>query len=226
MKNRFIIVGAGSICPGDLHFKKEPGDFLCAADAGFKALTAAGFQPDLVIGDFDSMAENALFQRYKGTQGAETPEIPFEVIRLPVEKDDTDIVFCVKEGFRRGYTDFVIFGALGGSRLSHTVANLQLLTMIRDGGGNGKLIAGNTAVFLMKGGETKSFPAGLSGILSVFSLTEESELSLAGLFYPLDHGILTRHFPLGVSNHFTEAEARITVHRGEILVIIESPESV
>ncbi len=42
----------------------------------------------------------------------------------------TDIAFAVKEGFRRGYTRFVILGGLGGNRLSHTIANMQLLEYI------------------------------------------------------------------------------------------------
>lgn len=220
MNGCFIIVGAGTIAPSDLNFEKKSGDFICAADAGFLAINEAGIKPDLVIGDFDSMAEKALFEAYRGNHQGESA-LPFELLRLPVEKDDTDTVFCVREGIRRGYTDFVIYGGLGGSRLSHTVANLQLLTMIRDLGGSGKLVQGSTEVFLLAAGETAAFAAGQSGQLSVFSLSEESEVSLTGLYYPLDHGLLTRRFPLGVSNHFTGEAARITVHRGEVLMIRE-----
>ena len=220
MNGRFIIVGAGSVAPSDLNFEKKPGDFICAADAGFLAINEAGLKPDLVIGDFDSMAEKALFEAYGGNDPGRSA-LPFELLRLPVEKDDTDTVFCVREGFRRGYRNFVIYGGLGGSRLSHTVANLQLLTMIRDLGGTGKLVQGSTEVFLLAAGETAVFPAGQSGQFSVFSLSEESEVSLTGFYYPLDHGLLTRRFPLGVSNHFTGNEAQITVHKGEVLVIIE-----
>ena len=228
-QKRFIIVGAGTICPGDLDFKMNPGDFLCAADAGYLTLEKAGLTPDLVVGDFDSM---------------EAPEIPPangkapEILRLPVEKDDTDTVFCVKEGFRRGYTDFLLLGALGGKRLSHTLANLQLLTVVRDLGGTALIRQGGTETFLLGAGETRVFPAddprqfpdetasdtrGGSNYpaLSVFSLSDEAEISLEGLYYPLDRGIITRRFPLGVSNHFTGEEARITVHRGEILIVTE-----
>ena len=220
MKGRFIIVGAGSVAPSDLNFEKQPGDLICAADAGFLAINEAGLKPDLVIGDFDSMAEKALFEAYGGNDLGRSA-LPFELLRLPVEKDDTDTVFCIREGFRRGYRDFVIYGGLGGSRLSHTVANLQLLTMIRDLGGQGELVFGDIEVFLLGSGDTKVFPTDQSGHFSVFSLSEESDVSLSGFYYPLDHGLLTRRFPLGVSNHFTGQAARITVHRGEVLVITE-----
>ena len=65
------------------------------------------------------------------------------------------------------------------------------------------------------------FPPEQPGNISVFSLSDESEVSLLGLYYPLDHGLLTRRFPLGISNHFIGQTARITVHRGEMLVITE-----
>ncbi len=228
MTGTFIIVGAGSVACSDFQFEKKPGDFLCAADAGFLALKEAGIMPDLVVGDFDSMAENVLFEEYRGCSDFAVPasapkgqKLPFEIIRLPVEKDDTDTVFCVREGFRRGYTDFLLLGVLGGSRLSHTIANLQLLSMVRDLGGSARIRCGGTEAFLLGSGEEKSFPEGYTGSLSIFALSEDAELTLSGLYYPLSRGTITRRFPLGVSNHFTGDAAGITVHRGEVLVILE-----
>lgn len=203
---RFLIVAAGSIDKTELPIQKEPGDFLCASDGGYLALAEAGQLPDLLIGDFDSMAE---------------PDIACETIRLPVEKDDTDTVYCVKEGFARGYTDFLIYGALGGERLSHTMANISLLSMIRKRGGRGELRAKQTRVLLLVAGERISLSPEGSGFISLFSLTEEAELSASGLSYPLAHTILSRSFPLGVSNRFSGAYAELTVHSGEALVILD-----
>ena len=47
----------------------------------------------------------------------------------------------------------------------------------------------------------------------------DMSVTLEGLYYPLENGILTPGFPLGVSNHFTEKEARITVENGSLLVL-------
>ncbi|MBQ1376574.1 MAG: thiamine diphosphokinase [Lachnospiraceae bacterium] len=203
---RFVIVGAGSLEPGDLLFERTENDFICAADAGYAYLKEAGIRPDLVVGDFDSSDE---------------PQGDFEIIRLPVVKDDTDIVYCVREGFRRGFLHFLILGALGGERLSHTVANLQLLSMIRKKGGDAVLRFGNITAFVLGRTERVHFDASLKGSLSLFSLSESAVVTLENLFYVLEEGELTRTFPLGVSNHFTGKPAAVDVHRGEVLVILE-----
>ena len=202
----FVIVGAGSLASGDLLFEKRPGDIVAAADAGYLYLKEQGIRPDLIIGDFDS---------------SEEPDTDIEIIELPVEKDDTDIVYCVREGFRRGYNNFLILGALGGERISHTMANIQLLSMIYARGGRAELRYGNQALFVLGEGEKIAFDKNLQGHFSVFSLTEKSLITLKNLYYPLEKGEIIRSFPLGVSNHFTGKKAEVILHKGEILIIIE-----
>jgi len=201
-----IIVAAGSVEPQDLMLHVFQGDLLIAADAGYETLLGAGLRPDLVIGDFDSAKE---------------PDTDIEIIKLPVEKDDTDTVYSVKEGFRRGYRNFIIYGGLGGQRISHTFANVQMLSMLVKMGGFGRLIRGNTEMFVL--GETNKYTVrGCAGDhVSLFSLSECTTLSTDGLYYPLCNGTIKRSFPLGVSNHLTGEEALLTVHDGEILVVIE-----
>ena len=204
----FFIVSAGDLCDGDLPVLLSEGDFLCAADAGYLHLLRVGQRPDLVIGDFDSMEKTEL-----------PPDM--ERIILPEVKDDTDTIYAVREGFRRGYRRFRIYCALGGIRFSHTVANIQLLAMIRDLGGEGELLAGTTRLFIGSTGSETVFDGDREGYLSVFSLTDQSEVSIRGMYYTLDHGLLTRSYPLGVSNHFIGGTAVITVHSGEVLLVEE-----
>ena len=202
MKTCFI-VGAGSLREGDLRFEKAEGDLLIAADAGYIPLFAAGITPDLIIGDFDS---------------AEKPDFDGEVVTLPVVKDDTDVGFAVKEGFRRGYDNFVILGGLGGERTSHSLANIQLLSHIRSRGGNGVLKSGGTRVFIIDG--AFEFDAGETGSLSLFALSESAEVNVSGTLYD-GNVILSRSFPLGVSNAFAGTRGRVEVRRGEALAVIE-----
>lgn len=201
-----IIVGAGTIYQGDLPFEKQENDLLIAADGGYEYLVKAGMSPDLLIGDFDSM---------------EKPKVSCETITLPVEKDDTDIVFAVKEGFRRGYTRFVIFGGLGGKRLSHTIANMQLLEYVALQGGTARLIGGTFSLFLLTQGQSHSFEQEIGKELSVFSITPAASVTLQGVKYPVTKATLERCFPLGVSNRILEPTATVMVRSGTILVVIE-----
>ena len=48
---------------------------------------------------------------------------------------------------------------------------------------------------------------------------DAEDVTLEGLYYPLQNGTLTAGFPLGVSNHFTGEAAGITVKNGSLLVL-------
>ena len=88
----------------------QPGDFLICADGGWACARQFGLTPQLVVGDFDSMPP------------AMRPDAP--TLTLPTEKDDTDLVVCLHEGRKRGYTEFILAGAIGG-RFDHTLSCLQ-----------------------------------------------------------------------------------------------------
>ncbi|NLG03515.1 MAG: thiamine diphosphokinase, partial [Clostridia bacterium] len=47
------IVGAGDFDRD--RFTPSPGDYIIAADGGYRHLSDAGISPDLVLGDFDSL---------------------------------------------------------------------------------------------------------------------------------------------------------------------------
>ncbi len=202
---RCYIVGAGSIHLADLPVSLEKQDLLIAADGGWQHLQKAGQTPHLLVGDFDSSSR---------------PETACETILLPVEKDDTDLVYAVKEGFARGYTQFVLYGGLGGERLSHTLANLQLLAYIKEQGGHGQLVCGKTRVFLLQN-EQHCFPAEQAGYCSVFAYDPQATVSLQGLYYAVKDRELSHAFPLGVSNRFVGTAATVTAHKGRILVVLE-----
>ena len=206
------IVGAGEF--GDGRPELHSGDFLIAADAGWKACRERSLPVDLLIGDFDSMAFPA------SLQGPEEGGEP-EVLRLPVEKDDTDMRAAVREGWKRGYRRFVLYGGAGGARTSHTLANIQLLAEIAEKGGAGCMI-GRAARYTVIRNGSFFFPAGGSGDLSVFSLSDRSEgVTITGAKYLLQDAVLTNRFPLGVSNSFTGRAGAVSVREGTLLILEE-----
>lgn len=199
---RCVIVGAGDLFPGDLPEKRE-GDLWIAADGGQKHLEAAGIRADLFLGDLDSLERAP-------KQG--------EIALLPRRKDDTDSVAAAKAGLRRGYRRFLILGGLGGRRLSHTAANFQLLSYLKQNGASGELRSGGTRVFLLSAGERAAFP-GKTGYFSLFAATEEAEVTVTGALFSGEF-TLSRAFPLGVSNEFGK-ETSIEVRSGEAFLILD-----
>lgn len=182
----------------------EAGDLVIAADAGLKYCAAAGVTPDIILGDFDSLG---------------TPPVGDKVIRLPVEKDDTDTIYALRTGLARGYRDFVIYGGTGGSRADHSLANLQGLLFLVSHGARGR-IYGDGVVWSVLHNEKILFPAGGSGTISLFCIDGIARgVSIRGLKYELSNAEIHSDFPIGVSNSFTGAEATIEVADGTLIMI-------
>ena len=180
----------------------EQDDYLIAADGGLTHLEKLGLRPNAILGDFDSLGYCP--------EGANV---------FPVEKDDTDAMLAVKRGLSLGCREFILYGSLDGPRLDHTVANFQTLSWLCEQGAWGYLVGRDYLVTVVKNGAIR-FPAGSSGTVSVFCQGPDAHgVTLRGLYYPLENGTLTAHFPLGVSNHFTGEEAAISVEKGSLLVL-------
>ena len=177
-------------------------DFLIAADGGLKHTRSLGLKPHLILGDFDSLGY-----------------VPTGAAVFPVEKDDTDSMLAVREGLKRGYRHFVLYGAMDGTRLDHTVANYQLLQFLANREARGVLVGKDFMATVVKNGCLR-FPAGAAGDISVFCMGPDAAgVTLEGLYYPLKGATLTSGFPLGVSNHFTGAPAAVRVEKGSLLVL-------
>ena len=146
------------------------------------------------------------------------------ILRHPVEKDDTDTMLAVKTGLEQGCGEFYLYGGTGGKRLDHTLANLQTLLYLRRRGARGYLYD-NNFVWTAIENETLTVEQTVEwGLLSVFCLgAPASGIDERGVQYPLTRASLTAEFPLGVSNHILEEKARITVRKGALLVGWELP---
>ena len=185
--------------------EERPGaeDYVIAADGGYTACRRAGVEPQLLLGDFDSLAE--------------VPALP-HVVRVPVEKDDTDMMLAIKRGLERGETLFHLYGGMGGRRTDHTVANLQALLYLADHGAESWLHGRGERWTAIRDGSIV-FPARPEGILSVFCVGPDAEgVTIRGAQYPLEGATLTASVPLGVSNHFIGQDIMVEVIHGSLLL--------
>lgn len=148
------------------------------------------------------------------------------ILRLPVEKDDTDMIRAVKEGFDRGEREFHLLGGMGGHRTDHTVANMQTLAYIARRGGQGWLYGnGERFTAICDGGEITLTGQGRTAFSPCSAWGADAEgVTIENAKYPLTDAVLTADFPLGVSNHFIGQAVRVAVRRGCLLIGITDKE--
>ncbi|MBP5291140.1 MAG: thiamine diphosphokinase [Lachnospiraceae bacterium] len=202
------LVGAGDFGSGTLQPKED--DLVIACDGGFSSCMSRGINIDYVIGDFDSLGY--------------VPEAE-SCLRLPVEKDVTDMEAGVDVALGLGYRYFEIFGGTGG-RLSHTIANIQMMIGLSAKGIRCILHGENSLIYVLSddiNGCRITFPADKKGSISLFAVAGPVlGLTISGMKYTVTACTLEPSFPLGVSNSFIGSDSFIEFSKGRLLVIEES----
>ena len=99
----------------------EKDDYIISADGGTRHALALNVQPNLIIGDMDSV-ERGQLQKLKEN------DVLMEL--FPHNKNETDLELAINHAIERKPKGLVIIGALGG-RLDQTLGNIALLTDLR-----------------------------------------------------------------------------------------------
>ena len=177
-------------------------DFVVAADCGMKKAIAENVTPDLLVGDFDSMA---IPERFAG--------IP--VCRMPAEKDETDTMTAIDRAADAGCTEILLVGGIGG-RLDHTLSNVFLLESLKSRGVSVTVTDGQSTVRFLRD-ETVMLPRRGFRYFSLFAV-DDAAVTVRGAKYPLEDAALRRTVPYAVSNEIVGDKAEITVRGGVLLL--------
>ncbi len=178
-------------------------DFFLYCDCGLSHRKGLGFEPNLIIGDFDSY---------------NMPDTDIETIVLPCEKDDTDTVFAVKEAVKRGFDDFIIIGVIGG-RFDHTLGNIAILTMLKRLGKKALLIDDFSEMEII--GKDEALISDSYPYFSLIAINGKAEgVNIKDAKYPLENAEITPEYQYGVSNEVLKNKvASVSVQKGELLLI-------
>lgn len=210
MEKLAILIGAAPIGEEGLLLKQLLGRdniYVIAVDGGIDYLLSNCIVPDYIIGDMDSASKEArsMLESYD------------HQIFNPV-KDDTDMALAVKRATDVGCKRLVIFGGLGGSRISHTLSNVQLLTRCAKAGIDVRAFGDGSELIMLANGSIELEPR-QEGYISILSMTDVSkDVSIKGLIYEYE-GDLTNDYALGQSNEYKGTKASISVGDGVILII-------
>lgn len=195
--------------------KKTGREKLCliAADKGMEFFMKTGINPDIVVGDFDSLSQEGIEYLEKADG--------MEIIRLKPEKDDSDTQSALRLAADKGREGVFLIGATG-TRLDHVMANLELMIFGRELGIEVSIIDSCNYVTLVKSGTVLTKEEQFGRYVSFFPLGGEvSGLTLEGFKYPLNRYCLTvSDCGLTVSNEMKEETARVTFESGNLMMIM------
>lgn len=205
-----LVVGSGNVESNELllSLAKSSALIVCA-DGGASYLQRAGIIPHVLIGDFDSI-EPALLNSFKA--------LDVEIVKYPSKKDFTDMELALDYAVKRGATRIFIMGATG-SRLDHTLSNIQLLHKLADSGVEGVIANENNFIYLITSSIELSKKDGYK--LSLLPASETVEgITTQGLAYPLKDAVLHVGTGLGISNEFMDEKASVSIKSGKLYVIV------
>jgi thiamine pyrophosphokinase len=178
-----------------------------AADGGARWLEERGLQPDVLVGDMDSIGR-ALLDRLEG--------VGCRIVRHPTDKDETDTELALRVAAAEGHAGLTLVGAIG-DRLDHSLANVAVLGAPFLESVEVCLFDGMTRAWHVR---DRRVIRGASGdVVSLLPLGAPAEgIRTRGLAYALDGGSLEPASPRGMSNVMTSDEAEVSLERGRLYV--------
>ncbi|MFA5449150.1 MAG: thiamine diphosphokinase [Clostridia bacterium] len=177
-------------------------NFIICADGGYNLLKDR--KPNIIIGDMDSITG-----------------LPYgiEVVKHPPEKNLTDGELAIDWAVKNGYTDLVIYGALGG-RIDHILCNLSLLAFANQRGAAAKIKSDRVNIYYYKEG-IFNLKAKTSDLISLLPYGGGVLFSYSkGLKYPLDNLSLSPfQTGLGLSNVAIDESVEVGIQKGAVFVV-------
>ena len=211
--SKVVVVLNGELKGNKEEYKKLIGEedvFFVAADGGALLLESIGFLPDVIIGDFDSLTDLQC-QHYK--------KMEVEIIKYPVEKDETDGELALQYCRERGLDNIIIIGFAGG-RLDQQLANIFLLEYAFRNGMTALVREPGLEMGIIE--KEKIFFQKIGAGLSLIPLDEKvSGVTITGCKYLLEAGNLLRYKTRGISNIIEQEKAVITVEKGLLLYVLD-----
>ncbi|MGF0039233.1 thiamine diphosphokinase [Peptoniphilaceae bacterium SGI.131] len=138
MKKALILAG-GSIGSFQLLEPYLKGSFVIAVDGGLDYALINKIRVDLCLGDFDSITDEG-FHKIR--------ENALKSITFPVEKDKTDLELALDYLCENNYDEAYLFGVTG-SRLDHTISNINMLKKYKKLNLRLAVISDNNKIFLI-----------------------------------------------------------------------------
>ena len=187
-------------------------DLIVCADSGLDHALGFGLRPDVVIGDMDSVGNDALETARR---------LGASIMEAPRDKDLTDTELAIAHAVEHGTTSLTILAG-GGDRIDHVLGivsaashpSLAALERV-----NVRL--GLDLMHIVHGGRAVSLALPVGTTLSLIPLAGHAHgVTASGLRWPLRNETLHGSAARGVSNECSHPEVVIAVDSGVVAVVI------
>lgn len=183
-------------------------DLIVAVDGGLKHVMASGFTSHVIIGDLDSIDSTDL--EYFERNGV-------DIIKFPVNKDETDLELAVEHVLNLGFEEIIILGATGG-RIDHFLGNFLLFSNPKYQKYHISILTKNSEIFYCKPYQPIKGTKG--DMVSLIPISEKvAGIKTTGLLYPLENEDLIRWKSRGVSNQMQDQKVLIEFESGVLLCV-------
>lgn len=185
----------------------SPEDVIIAIDGGLLPVQRLGLQPQLIIGDMDSV-EIALLEQYSATPRLEHPR----------KKDETDTELAVCWCMEQCVGEIIICNDLGG-RFDHALGVIQNMLLAHRRGVYCRVESASQVALFISG---EWHCGGFQGWgLSLIAWESEARFSVSrGLEYPVDALYMRAEQSMGISNSVISPDAYIVVEQGVVLAVL------
>lgn len=195
----------------------QSADYLIAVDHGADVCHAAGVIPQLALGDFDSASAETL-------SWLKEQQVP--CMKFNADKYDTDLALALKsaeyEAIRRDSKLSLTVVSTSGGHLDHQLVVLGLLaTWAKTGKASVRVIENDFEMRFLVAGQVDSWQLNTINVgkkISLVALSEECEVSEAGMKWNLDHQKFTLLGDDGISNIVESDNSWARCEKGCLLV--------
>lgn len=172
---------------------------IVGADSGAFLLAQKEISFDMAIGDFDSVTKKEYSQ---------IKDYAKEIDPYKKTKDFTDTYLAITYCLDKQADEIIVYGGIG-SRLDHTYANINALTM-----GNITFITPTTKMYLLEAGDHTIHNT--YKYISFFAFEKVKNLSIESFQYEMKNKDLDPYSSLCVSN---EGQGVVSFDEGRLLVV-------
>ncbi|MVA96404.1 thiamine diphosphokinase [Nitratireductor sp. CAU 1489] len=173
--SRFAILLGGDVVRTPRLDAALAGTRVLAADSGMRHAARLGIEPELWVGDFDSVSQAEIARH-----GAVAREV------FPPDKDQTDGELAIEAALARGATALVLVGAFGGPRADHAFLHMTAAIRLAERGVATMLTSGVEEGHPLLAGAEAHYDYAPGTLFSILAFSGLSGLSVKGAKWPLD----------------------------------------